>query len=220
MQHTQGKLIVSKGVGLRKPQTMAIVPYKKRYTKRTPMYKKVEFKLIDTASFTQVIDSTGQVNPISLLNQGTDYTQRVGRSIKMKSLEFKAKAYATPATGIRQQCCVMLVLDQDVDGGVGIIAGMLTAVNPLSPRNLTFRDRYICLKRWNFTVYPDTMANNTKTLDYYKRINITELFNSGNAATIADVQKGAIYVVSLGDVVAGATAGSLTYTARIRFTDD
>lgn len=198
-----------------------ITPYRGVTRRRAPLYKNVEFKSFDvTGALSMVLDTTGQVDVLNTMVQGNDINNRIGRQVNIRSIEMRAVAQATAATGTRQECLTMLVWDKDPDGVSATIASILNSANVNSARNLTNRDRFIVLKRWNYVIYPDTIVNNSHTLKYYKRHNLKTTYNAGNAGTIADIQKGALLMVTLGQNVAGVTAGAMTYQCRIRYLDD
>lgn len=198
-----------------------IQPYRGVTRRRAPLYKNLEFKSFDVAgALSMVLDSTGQVDVLNTMVQGNDINNRIGRQVNIRSIEIRAVAQATAATGTRQECLTMLVWDRDPDGVLGTIAQMLNTSNVNSARLLTQRDRFVVLRRWNYVIYPDTIVNNSRTLRYYKRHNLKVTYNAGNAGSIADIQKGALYLVTLGQNVAGNTAGTLTYQCRLRYLDN
>lgn len=196
-------------------------PVRKRRVYRKRAFKRMEFKSFDvTGALSMVLDSTGQVDVLNTMARGTDINERVGRQVNIKSIEIKAVSKSTAATGTRQECLTMLVWDKDPDGVLGTIASMLNTVNVNSARNLSNRDRFVVLKSWRYIIYPDTLPNNSRTLRYYRKRNLQTTYNAGNAGTIADIQKGALYLVTLGENVAGVTAGAMTYQCRIRYLDN
>lgn len=221
MQRTQGKLIVTKGVGLRKTQPMAIVPYRKttRYTNRRRYNRGIEFKTIDVAP-NVTADTTGSVTLLNGLTQGTDYTNRIGRKVTLRSIEIKGQNFVTPATGVDQNQRILIVHDRDPTGVLPAITDILTAVTPVALRNLNNRTRFTILMDKRFQLNATAEPTSTRLWKYYKRFYKMMDFNGNNFGDIRDITNGAIYYVSLGNVAAGATAGGSFANVRIRYTDN
>lgn len=220
MYHQQGKLIVSKGVGLKRPQQVAVVtPYRKRYNKRYNRKTNIEFKTIDVAP-NVVADTTGSVTLLNGLIQGTDYTNRIGRKVTLRSIEIKGQNFVTPGTGVDQNQRVLIVHDNDPNGVLPAITDILTAVTPVALRNLNNRTRFNILLDKRFQLNATAEPTSTRLWKYYKKMYRQEEFNGNNFGDIRDITQGAIYYVSLGNVAPGATAGGSFANVRIRYTDN
>lgn len=198
-----------------------VQPYRYVAQRRKPMYKRVEFKTIETdEDATSVIDSTGEVNLLNGMSQGTDNFERIGRRVTLKSIELHMTAKATAATGLRQKALAFLVLDKHPNGATPAITDMLTISNVLALRNLDNRDRFVFLRRWEFQLTPDTQNQSIKGFKYYKRMNTQMTFDDSNNGDITDIRSGALFLVTLGENAAGDTAGTMNFRYRIRFLDD
>lgn len=221
MYHSTGKLIVSKGVGISRPKTVAVVQRtSRRRTYRKRYNKSIEFKTIDVTVGPVVADSTGSVTLLNGITQGTDYTNRIGRKITLRSIEIKGQNYVTPATGVDQNQRVLIVHDNDPTGALPAITDILTGITPVALRNLNNRTRFNILLDKRFQLNATAEPTSTRLWKYYKRFYKDMEFNGNNFGDIRDITKGALYYVSLGNVAAGATAGASFSNARIRFTDN
>lgn len=214
MQHTQGKLIVSKGVGLSRPPKA--VTYVRKVKKTYPKIK-AEWKSIDT-NITQVQDAIGAVTLLNGCQQGDDIGNREGRQIQMRSIELKLHTYGTAGTGIDQIHRILLVLDKNPNGVAPAIADIITA-NTSGLRNLNNRKRFKILMDKRLVINASGEPGTNKVIKKYKQCAYTTQYNAGNAGTIADINNGAIFLVTIGSSIVGATAGTTFGYVRIRFTE-
>lgn len=216
MQRSSGKLIVSKGVGLRAPPKTVTYVAKKKSTKT---YKpKEEFKYIDTSG-TWVNDTTGAVTLLNGCVPGDDAINREGRQITMRSLECKLTNFATATTGLDQFHRVLIVLDKQANGAAPAITDILVTNNVSAPRNLNNSKRFKILMDKRFYLNAAGEAGTAKIWKKYKKLLIPVQFNNGTAGTVADIITNSLYLVTLGNVAAGGSAGSTQGYIRLRFTE-
>lgn len=194
-----------------------------------------ESKVIDIAVGTLQVNTTGTISLLNGCIQGTDYTQRIGRKIQLKSLYVRGRVQLeTALNGVQispQMARMMLVVDTQPNGVVFAITDLLNTAAPESQLNLNNRDRFmiICDKEWVFDPYiiqgtaTQSFAVGGRTispLKKYKKLNMETIFNSGNAGTIADMTSGALYMVWLGSQPAGAATDlNAIVSTRVRFKD-
>jgi len=163
------------------------------------------------------------------LGQGTDATQRLGRKVMLKSIQWRwAQTLASSAAGTADAGRAggtvrhVLVYDSQSNGAAPTAADVFQLDAPklmTSPLNLSNRERFkvICDK----TMHLDTESFDTNYRKFFKKCNYPMIFNSGNAGTIADIQTGGIYGFWMSDSQAtGAGTISARYYIRIRFEDD
>lgn len=215
MQKTTGKLIVSKGVGLRAPKTVTYVAKKKMTKKFKP---KEEWKVIDTAG-TWANDTTGAVTLLNGCTQGDDIANREGRQITMRSLEIKLTNFATSGDGLDQFQRVLIVLDKQANGSAPAITDILTANNVSAPRNLNNSKRFKIILDKRFYLNASTESFSAVIWKKYKKLFTQVQYNTGNAGTVADITTNSLYLVTLGNRIAGVTAGSTQGYIRLRFTE-
>lgn len=178
-----------------------------------------ELKAVDVG-FSQVIDQTGAVALLNGIARGDEINERNGRELTMRSIEFKARAYATSGTGSDQIGRVLIVYDRQTNATALTGAQVLASFDTNAPRNLENRRRFKILKDWRFPINASGESGSARVLTFYRRLRHPVTFNSGDAGTVADITTGSIYVLSVGTNVAGATAGSLVGTCRIRYQDN
>jgi hypothetical protein len=175
-----------------------------------------ELKDIDQAPATYAADTTGAITLINGVAQGTDFTQRVGRKFTMKSILLRGTAQVG-ATATSAAWRIMIVYDKQANAAAPLITDILTNVSINGMQNLTNRDRFIVyLDKAGWVEATDKQIQPVK---WYKRCRL-ETINGGTGATIGSIASGALYLLTMGNVVAGATAARINLEIRVRFTDD
>lgn len=195
---------------------------------RTRMIR-AEKKVVDVASDITAINST-VLAPI-LLNStaaGSDFTERIGRKIQMKSIQGRINFRLDPQgnTDINHASVGRFVVYYDKQWN----GGTLTPINAtellqnatpntdfptLSPINLNNRDRYKVLLDKVLTI---DMGKQSAVLKYYKKINLETVYNS-NLSGSGAIQTGALLFWYVGSHVAGADDAEISYYHRMRFID-
>jgi len=166
----------------------------------------------------------GYSGAVYLLNgvaQGTDYNQRLGREMVMRSLVLRGNVNIDIGTTTQDNFRCMVVYDRQCNGGQPAVTDILddsvtTPQQTFAAMNLNNRDR--------FTVVLDRMyalsssgANAVIQLDEYRKLN-TEVQFSGTGNTDASIQTGALWLVVIG-FVNGSGASTANIMTRVRFTD-
>lgn len=176
-------------------------------------------------SVNHALNTTGNVAAINILTKGDDYNTRDGREIKNYSMQLALQSQPTVTTGLAQSHRVLLVYDRFPQG---VTAAFTDILKEVSIPTLINEDN-----RWRFRILYDSgprkLCGQDQTnevvpsnhVTYYRKYvnlhNIITRFNTGNAGTVADIDFGAILLVSMGDKSAGVTAGSLVGKIRFRF---
>jgi len=183
--------------------------------------RSVEFKCVDTTWAAHDVNTTGVVTLLNGIGRGDDLHERVGRQVDVRSVQVRLQTYATATTGIEQFHRHMIVIDLQPNGAALTPANVLLAVSTNAPRNLENRQRFRILYDRTFHLNSplDQVGGTIKAVRWYKRLNLRETVNSGDAGTIADITTGSLYHVAVGSIAAGATAGGASGSFRVRFTD-
>lgn len=190
-----------------------------------------ELKYIDITVFTAPVKSTQnggcawQMNPLSYILRGTDNTQRIGRQITVKSVEWQITVAPTPGapgnvTYPAMTCKAFIVRDAEstreiaaaqlsnvgVGGADGVlVANELTECNAVAFTNLDNRKRYTTLYSRTFVLDPYTTgaassasdAGTSKHLHIYKPMNHKVTYGQ-SAAAGEFVSENAVYLYLLG----------------------
>lgn len=119
----------------------------------------------------------------------------------------RAITQATATTGIDQLHRVMLVKVLRPNGTAPVLTDILQANTITAGRNRAKMGDYVVLFDKVLTINDSDESGSKRFIKYYKRLWMPVVYNSGNAGTIADIQKNALYLLVLGSVATGATAG-------------
>jgi hypothetical protein len=201
-----------------------------------------ERKLSDINPTVNAANTTSTITALCVPTLGSDYTNRVGRKITVKSVQGRClvrttlgETLITGSSGA-QQVRLMLLVDLQPNGALPAITDILTNAHPSSNMNLNNRDRFKILldKTWNLDPYLNdptatqariSMDNQCRSWKFYKKCDQEVIFNAVNGGTIADITSGAIIRVILGNQpapVAGPPAigaAELVISSRVRFVD-
>lgn len=182
-----------------------------------------EKKTIETVSAAYAADTTGSVTAINLVATGTDFTDRIGRLIQLKSVQ--VRGLLSPEANITDDnlARVLVIYDKQPNGTLATIADILTAASSVSFMNLNNRDRFTVLAEHSVAL---GAVNNTATqavaksptvdsIDIYKKINLQTQFGLATGV-IGAVQHGALLLVTIGSVALGTTC---QLACRVRFED-
>lgn len=168
--------------------------------------------------------ASGSVQYVSGVATGTDYNNRIGRSIYYKRLELKVflepKITASSPTGdiIR----TVVVLDRQPNGSNPAAADILQNNNYTEPYQVNNRDRFEVLYDKFLVCEANAYAASALTvgdpkfhyLECVIPINQRAIF-SGTTAAVASVSSGAIFIL----FISAYASWTATYNSRIVFTD-
>ena len=189
-----------------------------RVVRGYPYGTRSELKAVDT-TIGQVADTTGAVTLLNGIARGDDINQRVGRRVRLASLQASIVNYVTPATGIDQTHRCLIVYDKQSNGVAPAITDVLVSASTVAMPNLDNRQRFVILydklMHLNAAAEPGSMV----AFKISKRLSYGVQFNSGDAGTVADIQTGGLFFITIGSIAAGGTAGTFSGRVRVRYTD-
>lgn len=165
---------------------------------------------------TAVTNTSGSVTLLNGMIYGTGASQHIGLKVILKSLEFHVRLINDPAA-VLNWATVWLVYDNNPNGTTPAFSNIITSGEFISLQN---RDRFKIMKRMNFMLVGNSTTFTEKTIAEergFLPVNEDMLFNSGSAGTIADIQAGALYMLTYGSNVVGTTDCSTDITCRTRF---
>lgn len=201
-----------------------------------------ETKGVDTPLTVNAISTTAIFTLLNPTLQGTALQNRIGRKISLKSVGIRGfiRQYQGGAAASFDYLRCMLVYDRQPNGAAPVIADLLLDVDStgaatttsLSGLNLANADRFKIIRDMYWKV-DDTDGNVVGaqpacvTTDFtrfafkeYAKLNNMETHcNGGNAGTIADINTGALWFVTLGLAAGANSQYSAEFTARVRYTD-
>lgn len=184
-----------------------------------------------TKANTQIALANGVVTFVAiaaanLLNgvvQGTSAETRIGRKIRMRSLDFRwtaATATTTNASGGNLR--VLIVYDKQANAALATVAGILNTDDFHSPMNLANSDRFTVLRSFlTPTIGFGTSEGASTSGHEFIPMDLETIYNDGVAGTIADIQTGAVYVmVAQNGNIVTTGAPIFNFISRIRFDDN
>lgn len=194
-------------------------PYRSyQVTRGYPRGTQGEFKSVDTTIAVNS-DTTGAIVLLNGIARGDDINERTGRQVTLRSVQLSLTFGVVSGTGIDQYQRYMVVLDHQPNGAALAITDVLDGVTVTHQRNLNNRKRFTVLMDKHYSLNASAESGSRRVSQMYRRLNTVVDFNGGDAGTIADITTNSVYFISIGSVAAGATAGSVIGTARIRYTD-
>lgn len=187
----------------------------------------VEKKYVDIAQATYACGTTGTVTTLNLTNEGTGVSQRIGRKICVKSVQVRGLLYPTDGTVSANNVRICLIWDKQVNGVAATIPELFSAATSNSYMNLDNRERFVVLMDKQFacggfaTAATQAFAQSptVHTINKYKKLPAGSFtIYDGTGAGVADVNTGALYMVTIGDVV-DSDAHIFRAAMRVRYTD-
>jgi len=192
---------------------------KKKYTKKPRAMPKAilpELKAFDIALGDSEFRTAGKVELLNVPTAGTDNYNRVGRKVNAVSIHVRAaiRVFNAGATLPRRLLRILLVWDKQTNAtapsGNDILmdSNAAAAQSTFSFTNLANRERFQIL-RDEFLSCPvyDATANSTQNqldylnpqlhIDWYVPLKGKDtIFNQVNGGTVADIQSGALFLVT------------------------
>lgn len=217
--------------------------FKRQKTMAMTLATKPELKAYDISQGFSDFENTGHFEILNTPIKGDDRYERNGRAIRMKSIQIQARVGITlpTTTDITEDYLrYMIVYDKQSNGAPPSLGDLLRDSNAgnqtsaFSQINLDNRDRFEILKDVAFpTAYfsPATAASRTNqnildkvrstvNVDLFIPLKGREVvFNSNNAGSAADIQTGALYLMTTNQETANNNLYTMEYTTRLRYYD-
>lgn len=187
-----------------------------------------EFKSIDTYGAFGDVDWTGTVALVNGCARGDDINERIGRQITMRSIQATILIRSTGAAGTPHVGRVLLVYDRQCNAAALTAANVLATVGSaqavVTMRNLENRNRFSILmdRRVSFSANMGGAGvgmDNTRMVQFYRKLNHPVAYNNGDAGSIADITSGSLYLVMVTDTNVAADEPEFSYQTRVRYTD-
>lgn len=214
----------------KRSDSMVKQPYKKqrrgsynyvRYAGRRAVLLK-ETGYVDLANANYQCDTTGSITLIATVAQGTSVNQRVGKKIRWKSLQFRGEVQNNSTATITDNA-VLIVYDNRPSGSLPNITDILDTANSQSFNNDANSGRFRVLKRLDFHLIGNTTSLTSATnmsADFYLDLKGFPCeFGALGTGAIGDISRGALYLVTVGNMAAGTTSAVLNGGFRTRFVD-
>jgi len=184
-----------------------------------------ETGFVDLAAANYNLDTTGSIVLIATVPQGASVNQRVGKKIILKSLQCRGNCVAN-GTAIANDVAVLIVYDKRPTGALPAITDILVTATPQAFNNDANSGRFTILKRMDFTLLGNPLNATTITETTMRDAtfflplnNLPVAYKAAATGAIGDIEQGALYLVTVGNNVAGTTAATAALAFRTRFLD-
>jgi len=188
-------------------------------------YESIEVKTIDIDSTSSNVTSTPGITLLNGVANGTDFTDRIGRRIFMKSLYFRGFLRPEDDTAANNSVRIAIVYDCDPNGAAPAWTDIFKQSTTTSQLNLNNRDRFQILYDEIYalgavqTTANQAFSNGDNQYAFKEYIPIMDdTIFGGTTAVIASIRSGAVWLCWLGEGAAGNGA-TLGWSTRIRFID-
>ncbi len=178
----------------------------------------IETKNIDQTGTSTAITQTGFVASLTQMAQGTNYTGRIGDSIRIQRIIVRARVLVSSAA---TASTVRMLIFRDLDG-YGTAAATSEVLHvvgsaraPLSQYNALNMERFSILYDELLTVSPAANPMEVCAFDSTHQGHVRYL---GTAANAASDGKGTVYIAFVSDEPTNTPTAS--YESRVFFTDD
>lgn len=187
------------------------------------MFARGEWKYSDvTIASANGWSTTALLTLLNGIAGGTLANQRVGMKVSIRSLEIRLNNTVN-ANDVTQINRWMVVLDRQANAAApAALTDILTTADVFGMRNLANRKRFkIMLDKT--AVVPDQAISGTggrywKVYMKFRRPLIVE-YNANIAGNIGDISSNSLYLITIGNIAAGATCTGVYGATRIRYTD-
>lgn len=184
-----------------------------------------ETGFVDLAGAAYNMDTTGSIVLLATVAQGASVNQRVGKKIVLKSLQCRGSVIAN-GTAIANDVAFLIVYDKRPTGALPAITDILVSANAQSFNNDANSGRFVVLKREDFTLLGNPLNATTITettmrdATFFLKIkDMPVVYKAAATGAIGDIEQGALYLVTVGNNVAGTTAATANLAFRTRFLD-
>lgn len=149
--------------------------------------------------------------------QGTSAITRIGRKIRMRSLDLRWIADMTGGTG-GSVMRLLVVYDKQANIALPATLQIVDTDDFLSPMNLSNSDRFTVLRSL-ITEPMDSNGSLVVSGHEYIKMDLETVYNATNGGTIADIQTGSVLLMVAGSGTSVTLPPTLTFISRIRFDD-
>lgn len=191
---------------------------------------RMEKKFLDNVFESGVLqfDTTGTVTVLNGMAQGTSQSTRIGNKITMRSCYLRYRVTNSAATTGALMFRVMVIYDTQTNATTPALSDILQT-GPADPTmrvmNLANRDRFKILYEDTFTPVGTVVSDTTGVTEFqeyrqkYLKLNLDTIYNNTSGGTVADIQTGGLFLVTMSNFPTGASEPTGVATVRIRYTD-
>lgn len=199
------------------------------YTKGLQRAYAKEKGYVDVALAGYALDTTGSVTLLNTIAQGASVNQRVGKKVILKGLQGRGLSQAG-STATINDVAWMIVYDKRPTGALPAVTDVLVTASSNSLNNDNNAGRFRILKRVDRVLIGNpsltgAVANAltdcvAASEDFWLDLkSAPTTYKAAATGGIGDIEEGALYLVTVGNVAAGTAAATLFESFRVRFLD-
>lgn len=183
-----------------------------------------ESGFVDLALAVYAYDTTGSITLLNTVAQGASVSQRVGKKIALQSIQVRGMAYNNAAATFND-CATLLVYDKRPTGALPAITDVLNTASSQSFNNDTNSGRFRIVRRWDQALVGGTVVATTPitalqavSMDNFVNLKgMNVVYKAAGTGAIADIEEGALYLITVGMRAAGTTAAAADLGFRLRY---
>lgn len=177
---------------------------------------------VDVPIGTFNFNTTGSVLLLATVAQGAGTSQRVGKKIMWSSIQVRGFVFSGTTTTLADASLV-LIYDKRPTGTVAAVTDILQVANSISMNNDDNTGRFQIVRRWNFVLCGNSLNPTTgkevRNCDDFVKFRRPCIYKAAGTGAIGDIEEGALYIMSIGNVAAGTGAATGSLSFRIRYTE-
>jgi len=175
---------------------------------------------VDLAQGNMDFSTSGTIRLVATIANGSSVNQRFGKKIAYKGVQIRGFLNSSTTT-LNVFAALMLIYDRKPTAALPAITDILVTANSMSFLNDVNSDRFQVVRRLNWMcVDVDGKDGSAYYIDEYVKLNKRPAeFGSAGTGAIGDITKGALYLVSVGDVANGTSQAIGSLGCRTRFID-
>ncbi len=180
---------------------------------------------VDLALATYAMNTTGAIVLLATVAQGTTINERVGKKAVWKSLQCRG-SISNDSAALVNDVSFLIVYDRRPTGSLPAITDILETARSNSFNNTQNEGRFRILKRVDHTLVGNSATAGQSTAmtavnsDFFLDLKSAKIvYKAAGTGAIGDIEEGALYFVTVGNVASGTTDANMTVSFRTRFID-
>lgn len=157
------------------------------------------------------------------ISQGTAETERVGKRVRLISMQIRGVINVGPAAPLNPLYCVLLVVyDRNPTGAMPALTDILNTNWPGAPNNVVNADRFRIVMRRAYGV-SYTMQIPIIVEEFIDLTGLSVEYGAATNGALTNIRSGALYLLAVGweaAVFPYATAARFDVSTRIRFVSE
>jgi hypothetical protein len=178
------------------------------------------------STIAQAYNTTGVVTLLNDVAEGTSTQERAGRKVMMTGMTIRAYAY-NGTTAVYNKCVTLIVEDLRPTGSLPAVSDIVESIQSNAMNNeagfgrfkIHMRKSWILRGQGTGGASVDDAAPWIRNFDKFKPLKNREVHYSGATGGIGEIIKGALYLVTFGNLPAGTGAATLEGNIRLAFKD-